>query len=571
MTRTQIFIIFIISLFLVLVLGLFNLQVLSGGKYKELSDKNSIRLMPQLGARGKILDRDGKVIVDNKLSYDVMILPQDLDEVDNSLARVSRILGLSFASLKSAFKDGYIASSLPVKIIKNIDIKKAIALEQLKSEIPGLIMQTNPVRHYPYQRLACHILGYVNEIDRWRLTKLADYGYKTKDVVGFGGIEEKYDYYLRQEEGGLSLEVNHRGKVVRALGFNPPQNGKDLQLTLSLGLQKIVEDRLGDRKGCVIIMDPYSGEIAAMASAPSFSPQSFVEQQNSDIAAFLKDSDAPMINRAISATYPAGSIFKAIVAAAALETKKINLSTTFLCKGKMLLGKQEFACWDTHGKQNIISAIAHSCNVFFYNTGLVLGAQTIHDYAIKFGLSKTTSFELPYEVSGFVPSVLWRKLNKFRNWYSGDTANLSIGQGDVTVTPLQLVRMMAVFANKGNLVTPYIVKSVDGGDISAYQKKIYNLSLKAATIDYIRKGLREVISDPAGTGNVLSGLSVGVAGKTGTAQAPPGVAHAWFVGFFPFNNPKYVICVLLERGGPGYYSCVLAKQIIEDMIAQGLI
>lgn len=561
----------IICLFLFLVAGLLNLQVLRGPKYKELSDKNSIRLLPQKGARGKILDRDGNTLADSKLSYDLMILPQDLDEVDKSLMSISRIMNLNFNNLKDRFKKGFISTSMPVTIIKNIEIKNAIALDQLKTEIPGLIIETNPIRHYPYPGLASHVMGYVSEIDRWRLTKLADYGYKTKDIVGFGGIEEKYDYYLRQEEGGLSVEVNHRGRVIRALGFGPPRNGKDLQLTINLNLQKIVEEKLGDKKGAVVIMDPHSGEILAMASAPSFNSQSFVDKQNFSISSFFNSLDSPLINRAISAAYPPGSVFKVVVAAAALETKKINLSTSFLCHGKMLIGNREFACWSTHNKQSLISAIAHSCDVFFYSTGLLLGGQTIHEYAVKFGLSKSTSFELPYEVNGFVPSPLWRKLNKFKNWYNGDTANLSIGQGDCLTTPLQLVRMMAVFANGGNLVAPYIVKSIDGRDISANQKKVSSLSLKASTIDYIRKGLREVVSEPAGTGNVLSGLQVEVAGKTGSAQAPPGQAHAWFVGFFPFKNPKYAICVFIERGAAGYYSCVLAKQIIEAMIAQGLI
>jgi penicillin-binding protein 2 len=527
--------------------------------------------LPQKGARGKIIDCQGNVLADNKLSYDLMILPQELDQVDKSLMSISGILGLNFNNLKDAFRNGFISTSMPATIVKNIEIKKAIALEQLKTEIPGLIIESNPVRHYPYASLASHIIGYVNEIDHWRLTKLADYGYKTKDIVGFGGVEEKYDYYLRQEEGGLSVEVNHRGRIVRSLGFSPPHNGRDLQLTMNLNLQKIAEEKLLNSKGCVIIMDPYSGGILAMASSPKFSPQAFVDKQSLSIRSLINDSDSALINRAISAAYPAGSIFKIIVATAALETKKINLSTSFLCHGKMLIGNQEFACWSTHNAQNLISAIAHSCNVFFYNTGLLIGAQTIHDYAVKFGFSRQTSFELPYETSGFIPSPLWRKINKFKNWYSGDTANLSIGQGDCLVTPLQLLRMMAVFANRGNLVTPYIVKSVDGRDISANTKKITSLSLKPGTIDYIRKGLRGVVSDPAGTGNVLSSLPINVAGKTGTAQAPPGQPHAWFVGFFPFENPKYAICVFLERGGPGYYSCVLAKQIIEAMIAQGLI
>jgi len=253
------------------------------------------------------------------------------------------------------------------------------------------------------------------------------------------------------------------------------------------------------------------------------------------------------------------------------ETGKINLSTAFFCDGNTLVGSKQFNCWNKHGQQNLIAAIAHSCNVFFYKSGLMIGAQNIHDYAVKFGLSRPQAFELPYETGGFVPSPLWRKINKFKNWYDGDTANLAIGQGDCLVTPLQMARMMAVFANKGYLVNPYIVKTVDGEDISVYQKKAIRLSFKASTINYIRQGLREVVLGSEGTANVLSGLAVSVAGKTGTAQVPSGQPHAWFLGFFPFENPKFVICVFLEHGGPGYVSCVLAKQIIEEMIKEGLI
>jgi len=236
-----------------------------------------------------------------------------------------------------------------------------------------------------------------------------------------------------------------------------------------------------------------------------------------------------------------------------------------------MVGRKEFACWSTHGPQSIISAIAHSCNVFFYKTGLLIGAQAMHDYSLKFGLAHKTQIELPYESAGFIPSPLWRKIYKFKNWFDGDTANMAIGQGDVLVTPLQMTRMMAVFANKGRLVTPYIVKTIDGQDVSRQQKRITEFSLKKSTIDYISKGLRQVVQDPAGTANVMSDLTVPVAGKTGTAQAPPGQAHAWFVGFFPYQNPKFVMCVFLEHGGPGYYSSVLAKEIIIEMAKEGLI
>lgn len=561
----------LIFFFLFLGLGLLNLQVIQGNRFQELSNKNCIRLLPQIGTRGKILDRHGNIIVGNSLSYDVMILPQEETRIDKALIRIAQILGTNFKDLQEKFKRGFTVPFVPVAVAKNIDVKKAIALEELKSDLTGIIIQPHPQRTYPYGRLACHLIGYLNEIDHWRLTKLAEYGYKTKDIVGFGGLEEKYDYYLRQKEGGLSVEVDHRGRFVRLLGFKPPQSGKDMQLTLDLKIQKIVEGHLGDRKGSVILIDPYSGEIIALASRPNFNPALFVNNGDTSMVNIFNDPDAPLINRAISGAYPPGSAFKLVVAAAALETGKINLSTTFFCPGSLHIGKQEFSCWDMHDRQNLRDGITHSCNVFFYRTGLLIGAQLIHDYALKFGLSKPTAIDLPYEASGFVPSPLWKRIYKFKNWFDGDTANFSIGQGDLLVTPMQMTRLMAVFANKGKLVTPYIVKAIVGRDISIYQKKIIRLPLKESTIDYITQALKNVVIDPTGTANVLSNLPFPVAGKTGTAQVARGQPHGWFVGFFPFKNPKFVICVFLENGGSGVTSCVLTKQIIETMIEEGAI
>lgn len=582
MERTKFLHGLVIFMFLLLGAGLFNVEVLQGQKYRERSDKNCIRLLPQAGSRGRILDRQGNVIVDSRLSYEVVILPQGAEETEQALAAVSGVLGENLKDLKGKMGRVYLNSSIPVTVAQNIDIKKAIALEELRPDIPNLLIQTRPVRHYPYGKLACHVIGYLGEIDRWRLTKLEDYGYKTKDIVGFGGAEERYDYYLRQEEGGSSVEVDHQGRFMRLLGFRPPRNGRDLQLTLDLRVQRIAEENLAGRTGCIIIMAPESGEIIAMASSPGFNPSVFRDKLNPFIFRLVNNPEAPLINRAVSSAYPAGSLFKVVVATAGLETKKINLSTAFNCQGSLRVGRKDFACWNTHGQQDLIAAIAHSCNVFFYKTGLLLGAQAIHDYALKFGLSRPASFELSYEASGFVPSPLWRKINKFpsskgaslfkgKDWFDGDTANLSIGQGEVLVTPLQMSRMMAVFANRGYLVTPYIVKAVGGRDISVYQKKIAPFAVKESTVNSVREGLRKVVLDPAGTGNVLAGLPVSVAGKTGTAQVSGSQPHAWFAGFFPFKEPKFVICVFLERAGPGYLSCVLAKQIIEQMLQEGLV
>ena len=571
MGRKSILNFLIILMFSALIIGLFSLGILQGVKFRRLSDSNCIRLISQSGSRGNILDRHGEVIVANKISYDVMVLPQDLSHVDQVLALISRILGVEAKALKAEFKKNFISSSVPVTVAVNIKLKDAILLGEYKSEQPSIIVVPKPLRYYPYGALACHVLGYVSEIDRWRLTKLEDYGYKTKDIVGFGGVEEKYDYYLRQESGGLSVEVNHRGKVMRVLGFEPAHNGKDVTLTLDLRLQKIVEENLAARKGSVVLMDPLSGEILALANCPNFNPAIFVDQRNKLVSGLFNDPDAPFINRAIGSSYPPASVFKIVLACAGLELKKINLALSYVCQGALKVGSRTFKCWSVHGSEDIFQALAHSCDVFFYKTGLSLGAQNIHDYALKLGLGKNVGFELAGEISGFIPSPLWRKINKFQNWFDGDTANLSIGQGDCLVTPLQATNMMAVFANRGYLLSPYIIKAVGDLDLSAKKKRFTKVPFKKNTFEVVIRGLARVITDSQGTGNVLSTLPVKVAGKTGTAEVSRGATHAWFVGFFPLDKPRYVICVFLENGGAGHVASVIAKQIIEAMNNQGLI
>ncbi|MDD5730020.1 MAG: penicillin-binding protein 2 [Candidatus Omnitrophica bacterium] len=569
--RAKIFNAITVIVFIFLAGGLLNSQIIHGTDYKELSRKNCIRLLPQMGSRGKILDRQGNVIVTSRLSYDAEIMPQEVLELDTTLADVSKILGTGSRELMSRFRANLVSSSLPVTVAKNIELKSAVALEESKFDLNGVVVSPHPLRDYPNGKTASHILGYLNKIDHWRLTKLEDYGYKTKDIVGFGGVEEKYDYYLRQDDGGTSVEVDRKGRFARVVGFEPPKSGKDIQLTLDLRIQKIVEGSLSDRKAGVVVMDPSTGEIIALASSPDFDPDIFVKQDNAAISGVFNNPGAPLFDRAISGVYPPGSVFKLVVAAAALETGKITPDTTFTCNGEIRVGNQRFGCWSTHNEQNLTDAIAHSCDVFFYRTGLLLGPQLISEYSEKFGLGKLTEIDLPYESQGLVPNPLWKKIRKFKNWYDGDTANFSIGQGDLLTTPLQIARMVAVFANGGKLLKPYIVKSVQGENIAEYQKKAETLGLKESTIRSIAEGMREVVASPKGTANVLSGLAVTVAGKTGTAQAAGGQSHAWFAGFFPYENPRFVICVCLERGGPGYNACVVAKQIIEEMIKEGLI
>lgn len=560
----------ILGMMCFLILGLVHLTVVEGGKYKGLSDKNSIRVMPAPGSRGRIIDRNGAVLVNSKLSYDVVVVPQKLNQIEQILTKTASALGASRSDLKERFKRGYKGLFVPVKIAGNIGRAGAIALEEMKFELPGLVIQPTPVRRYPFGALACHIFGYVNQIDYWRLLKLQDFGYQQGDMVGYSGIEEKYDYYLRPQEGGTSVEVDHRGRMVRMLAFRQPRHGRDIQVTLDARIQKISEDALGDKKGCVIVMDPDDGAVITMASSPRFTPGSFADKEQETLAALFRDPGAALINRAISSAYPPGSVFKPVVAVAGLETHKIDSATSYGCAGGMNVGARFFKCWDTHGQEDLTRAIAHSCDIFFYRTGLALGPQALHDYALKFGLSRFTGFELPYETGGHIPSPNERR-GRMRAWFDGDTANFSIGQGDVLTSPLQIVRMMAAFANGGYLVKPYVVMMVAGRDISRFQRRAQRLPFKRACLDEVRAGLREVINNPSGTAHALADAGVAVAGKTGTAQSPPGETHAWFVGYFPSERPRYVMCVFLERGGPGHAAVLAAKEIIGKMLEQGLV
>jgi len=547
------------------------MEVVQGRLYRQMSDKNCIRLIPQIGMRGSILDRNGVVIAGSVLSYDVVVLPQEGARVERILEFLSRITSTDLAQLRTNYRRNYISPSMPVAVIRNIAPQTAARLEEMKLDLDSVIVQQTPQRSYPYGRLASHVIGYLNEIDHWRLTKLQDYGYKTKDIVGFGGVEEKYDYYLRQEDGGLSVEVDHRGRFTRVLGFRPPLKGKDIQLTLDIRVQKIAEDSLNDFKGAVVIMAPDSGEVLACASAPDFDPSVFITKSSAAISGLFNDPNARLMNRAISGTYPPGSVFKLVGAAIGLECGKVSLSTVHYCTGSLMIGAREFKCWNTHGSVDLIQAIAQSCDVFFYKLGIATGGQLIHDCALKLGMGRPTGIELPYEAAGYVPNPFWKRVYKFQRWYDGDTANFVIGQGELLTSPLQICRLGAVFASRGNLLTPYIILAIDGKDVSAGHRKVSQVHLSAGTIERVREGMRQAVASDTGTAHVLASLPVSIAGKTGTAQTSGNKTHAWFCGFFPYEEPRYCICVLLEHGGSGAVACLVAKQIIESMAREGVL
>jgi penicillin-binding protein 2 len=354
---------------------------------------------------------------------------------------------------------------------------------------------------------------------------------------------------------------------VRVIGYRVPQDGKDIQLTIDIRLQKLVGELISDQRAAIIIMNPHTGEILALASSPGFNPNIFIENSGYSIKDILSDSRSPLLNRAISGIYPAGSLFKVVVATAALEN--ITHIPKFFCPGSINIGKRTYKCWNLHEEEDIVEAIIHSCNVFFYRLGLLLGPDLIAEYAHKFGLGNPSGIDLPYEKAGFIPTPFWKRIKRLENWYDGDTANLAIGQGELLITPLQAVRLMAVFANGGKLVTPHLIYALQGRQIKPPQ--VINLRLKDKTLSLMKMALKRVIADPSGTAYIAYKEDLEIAGKTGSAQVTKGRAHGWFAGFCPAKEPKIAFVVFLENGEAGYYACVLARQLFERMLSEGLL
>ncbi len=531
--------------FLVLVTSLIVYQIVKGDYYFQRAKNNYVRLIPLPATRGSIFDRNGVELAYDKASFNISVVPYQIrNKKEELFKRISGFLDYDLDSINKAYKNNLRSLFAPVDII--IDLEKTTALELKEKFSDSIFVNPQPKRYYPYSDSLAHILGYVKEATS-QYERLKKYGYSPLERVGFLGLEQYYDTYLKGEDGGDSIEVDALGRVVGFLGKQLPKKGKDIQLTIDKNFQEVASEVLEGEKGVIILMDSLTGEIITLVSAPSFNPNYFIEGEG--VAKFLRSKDSPLLNRAIQSMYPMGSTFKPIVALAALEEEVVNPYKEFDCQGRFKLGPATFGCMHVHGKENMYQALPHSCNIYFYNLGLLLGPDKLSKWAKKFGLDSLTEIDLPYEKKGFIPTVKWKKRKLKRNWYAGDTVNFSIGQGFVNVTPLGVTVAINAFANGGYLVTPHILKKVDN-KLSALQDNDY-LDIGEEKLSLIKQTLRKTVSWQEGTANLLNRLDLGLAGKTGTAQTR-GRAHGWFVGFFPYKSPKYTIGVFLENAGSSY-------------------
>ncbi|MDR2432022.1 MAG: penicillin-binding protein 2 [Candidatus Margulisbacteria bacterium] len=551
-------------LVLSLLLGrLFFLQIVRHSYYDFLADGIRSRIVPSIAPRGVIYDRNGVALAESRLVYELDVLPYQLKDAQLVL-RFLRGIGLDVSKLSRRLADkDYLPYEL-LTVSPELTPRQISYIEENKALLDGVIISARIVRYYPYANAAAHVLGYVGQIGQTELNKLKNYGYQMGDIVGLAGVERYYDQYLRGVNGGRALDVDALGNPVRGLRSLEPMPGADVHLTLDFGLQRQAARALGDRKGAIVILSPDNGEVLALVSKPDYNPNYFTSYMSAAEWRELVTKDHPMHNRALSG-YPPGSIFKVVTLLAALESK-IDPLKTFICQGFMTVNRRRFDCWRPagHGRQDILNGFVNSCNIVFYNLGLLVSPQKLADTAAALGLGLATDIDLPFESSGFVPSERWKQRNYAEKWYPGDSLNMAIGQGYLLTTPLQMAVLTAALANEQHKIyRPYLLRkivSVEGKNILQNRpEQVSVLPFERRNIALTRRLMREVVDRGTGLNARAPGLVIH--GKTGTAENQQ-KDHAWFISFGPYEHPDLAIAVFVEEGGWGSaVAAGLAKEL----------
>jgi len=566
--RLRVYTFYIFTLFLgtILIVKLYQIQIIQGSYYREMAEGNRIRLLSVSAPRGEILDRKGRVMAKNRPSFSVSVIPFEGNK-EESLKLLSRIINVPYTEIKNKV-DNAPNRLQPVNIILDADMKIVSKIKELEDRLPGVLVTTNVIREYPNKNVASHMLGYVGEVSSEEMKIFQKYDVRMGDIVGKAGIEREYQNELMGVAGGEQVEVDAMGRPIKILGIVPPIPGSTLVTTIDLELQKVVEESLKRRElpGAIVVLDPRNGDVLAMASNPDFDPNSFAKGITAKEWKELLSAKKPLLNRAISAVYPPGSTFKIAVALAALVEGIVDEDTVFYCPGSMMIGNRRFKCWTSHGRINFLNAIAKSCDVAFYSIGLKLGAEKIAKYARLLGLGDLTGVDIPGEVKGLIPDPSWKK----EPWYIGDTANMSIGQGYVQVTPIQMAVLVSAIANGGKVYKPRVVSKIirqDGTIETQPPTLVRDLSNFRREIGIIQEGMKLVVEK--GTGILAKVEGISVAGKTGTAENfpnienPLGKDHAWFIAYAPVDNPEIALSIVIEQGGHGgSTSAPIAAEII---------
>ena len=555
----------VLGMFVLLAARLWQVQIIHGREYRRASEENRIRLVRREAARGVIYDRRGRILATSRLSLDVVVTPEELDDHPDTIARLASIVGelpdrvaAALRREREPLKGVVLASDVPLPV--------ATRTAEAALHMRGMHLQARPVRHYPLGSFAAHVLGYVRDIDARDLERMRDRGYTARDRIGKEGVERVLEASLRGADGGEQVEVDAGGNLVRVLGEVAPIAGAPVVLNLDADVQRVAEKHLAGRRGAAVVMDVHNGELLALVSGPAFDPNVLSGRISKSQWAYLNSSARPQQNRAAAALYEPGSVFKIVTAAAAIERGQANRHSRFFCPGYYRLGKWQFNCWQRggHGSLDLLSGIAQSCNVMFIRLGRGVGRADLERWARAFGLGARTGVDLPDENTGLVPNPRWKRERYHLPWYPGDTCQMSVGQGGLLVTPLQAAVVAAAIANGGYRVTPHLVRAVGGSPAEVPPPR--PVGIKPSTAALIREGMAEVVR--RGTARRIWDPGFPIAGKTGTAENPHGSPHAWFVGFAPVERPRIVAAVVVEQGGHGAAAAPIGAALLREALRE---
>ena len=573
-------------LLMVIIARLYYLQVYQADRDKTLADENRISTRLLVPPRGIIFDRNGVTIASNQQNFQALIVAEQAPNVQETLDAFKKIMPLSEAEEERIKKDlKRNRSFVPIKIRDNLSWEEVSRIQLNAPDLPGIVIDEGLTRYYPFGAGMAHILGYVSSVSDKDVKDdplLEVPGFK----IGKSGIEKYLEKALRGESGNLKLEVNAYGRIMKEIERVDGIPGKDVQLTIDSRLQQKAFELFGEESGAAVLLDVHTGEILAFVSAPSFDPNMMTQGLSTeDWNALLHNERNPLTDKAISGQYSPGSTFKMIVALAALEAGVIKPETRTYCAGKMFLGNHAFHCWkkEGHGHLNVVEALQHSCDIFFYETAQKLGIEKIADMARRFGLGSKINIGLENEKAGLIPDKEW-KLRRFGEpWQQGESLISGIGQGYILTTPLQLATMTARLVNGGYEIKPTFLKVSDGE-----KSKIRKIDVSPTNLELIKEGMYAVVNKPGGTAwrSQFDYHGQRMGGKTGTTQVRritmkerrEGIKkeselpwrlrnHALFVGYAPHDNPKYAVAVLVEHGGGGSsVAAPLAGKILREAV-----
>jgi len=573
----------ILGIFLLLAYGLWRLQVMQSDLYATLAEKNRIRNVPILAPRGKILDREGRTIVDNYPSFSALLLRDSSRDLNADSDLIAEGLHLDPNEVRTRIRHfAAMPQYQPIFLKEDITPDELAFIDSHRNELPELDTIMAHRRLYPRNGFMAHLIGYVGEVTEDMLNQPQFEFYSPGDVVGVSGVERQYNTVLMGQNGSRRALVNSHGREVGRLDETPAIPGKQLKLTLDIDLQIAAEQAMEGKNGAMIAMDPHTGEILAMVSRPTFDPNDFaVRVSRDEWNKLVNDPDKPLLNKAIQAQLAPGSTFKIIMSVAGWQ-EGIAQDLHVNCVGSAEFYGRRFGCWvkGGHGPVSLEKAIYQSCDVFFYTLAEKLGIDRIAKYATALGLGQKTGIDLPNEVTGVMPSEEWKIRNFKQKWFAGETISVGIGQGAIAITPIQLIRAISAISTDGRLVIPHVVSPIElpSGYVQAAQyTEVKSVPINPDGWTFITDAMSRVLL-PEGTAPSAHIPGIDIAGKTGSAQVVSLALRAkhqnsedfaqngWFVGFTPRRNPDIIVCALFEGGEHGRLAARLATQVIKAYV-----